>query len=159
MLHENQFGFQRGNSILMTLIVLLLNEHQLGFQRVNSTHMALIFIIGQDIGSFRKGERVIVVFLDFSLAFDIVYHSIPRNVRIQYEMPKHLLTNFCHFTFITNCESIYLIYLLLAHCSLVTPCDDKDVSQHGQRFVVWRANVVISNVRENNLGTFPHGDL
>ena len=54
----------------------LLYNFQFGFQKGKSTHMALIVLLEKISEALDKGEYVIGVFLDFSKAFDTVNHSI-----------------------------------------------------------------------------------
>ena len=54
----------------------LLYKHQFGFQKGKSTAMALMLLIDKITESIEKGEIVLGVFLDFSKAFDTVDHSI-----------------------------------------------------------------------------------
>ena len=54
----------------------LLYEYQFGFQRGKSTHMALIVLLDKRSEALDRGECVMGVFLDFSKAFDTVDHSI-----------------------------------------------------------------------------------
>ena len=54
----------------------LLYEYQFGFQRGKSTHMALIVLLDKISEALDRGECVMGVFLDFSKAFDTVDHSI-----------------------------------------------------------------------------------
>ena len=54
----------------------LLYNFQFGFQKGKSTHMALIILLDKISEALDKGEYVIGVFLDFSKVFDTVNHSI-----------------------------------------------------------------------------------
>ena len=54
----------------------LLYKYQFGFQRGKSTHMALIVLLDQISEALDRGECVTGVFRDFSKAFDTVDHSI-----------------------------------------------------------------------------------
>ena len=54
----------------------LLYEYQFGFQRGKSTHMALLVFLDKISEALDRGECVIGMFLDFSKAFDTVDHSI-----------------------------------------------------------------------------------
>ena len=64
----------------------LLYEYQFGFQRGKSTHMALIVLLDKISEALDRGECVMGVFLDFSKAFDTVDHSIllRKNAKIWY---------------------------------------------------------------------------
>ena len=54
----------------------LLYKFQFGFQKGKSTYMALIMLVDKISEALDKGELVIGVFLDFSKAFDTVDHDI-----------------------------------------------------------------------------------
>ena len=54
----------------------LLYKYQFGFQKGKSTNMALILLVDKITEALEKGEVVIGVFLDFSKAFDTVDHHI-----------------------------------------------------------------------------------
>ena len=54
----------------------LLYKYQFGFQKGKSTSMALIMLVDRISEALEKGEYVIGVFLDFSKAFDTVDHQI-----------------------------------------------------------------------------------
>ena len=54
----------------------LLYKFQFGFQKGKSTYMALIMLVDKISEALDKGELVIGVFLDFSKAFDTVDHAI-----------------------------------------------------------------------------------
>ena len=54
----------------------LLYEYQFGFQKGKSTHLALILLVDKITEALDRGECVIGIFLDFSKAFDTVDHNI-----------------------------------------------------------------------------------
>ena len=54
----------------------LLYEYQFGFQKGKSTHLALILLVDKITEALDRGECVIGIFLDFSKAFDTVDHDI-----------------------------------------------------------------------------------
>ena len=54
----------------------LLYEYQFGFRKGKSTHMALIILIDEITEALDQGELVIDILLDFSMAFDTVDHDI-----------------------------------------------------------------------------------
>ena len=53
-----------------------LHEYQFGFQKGKSTHLPLILLVDKITEALDRGECVIGVFLDFSKAFDTVDHNI-----------------------------------------------------------------------------------
>ena len=54
----------------------LLYKYQFGFQKGRSTAMAMILLVDKISEAIEKGEVVLGVFLDFSKAFDTVDHKI-----------------------------------------------------------------------------------
>ena len=55
---------------------IILNENQFGFRKHKSTYMSLLSLMENLTQALEKGEYVVGVFLDFSKAFDTVYHEI-----------------------------------------------------------------------------------
>ena len=51
-------------------------KEQFGFRILHSSYLALMILINKLIESLDRGEYVIGIFLDFSKAFDTVYHKI-----------------------------------------------------------------------------------
>ena len=54
----------------------LLYKYQFGFQRGKSTYLALLLLVDKITEALDKGECVVGIFLDFSKAFDTVNHDI-----------------------------------------------------------------------------------
>ena len=54
----------------------LLYEYQFGFQKGKSTHLAIMMLVDKITEALDQGESVVGVFLDFSKAFDTVDHNI-----------------------------------------------------------------------------------
>ena len=54
----------------------LLYEYQFGFQKGKSTHLAIMMLVDKITEALDQGETVVGVFLDFSKAFDTVDHNI-----------------------------------------------------------------------------------
>ena len=54
----------------------LLYEYQFGFQKGKSTHLAIIMLVDKITEALDQGESVVGVFWDFSKAFDTVDHYI-----------------------------------------------------------------------------------
>ena len=54
----------------------LLYELQFGFQKGKSTHLAIMMLVDKITEALEQGESVVGVFLDFSKAFDTVDHNI-----------------------------------------------------------------------------------
>ena len=54
----------------------LLYKYQFGFQRGKSTYMALLLLVDKITEALDKGECVVGIFLDFSKTFDTVNHDI-----------------------------------------------------------------------------------
>ena len=54
----------------------ILHGNQYGIRKKSSTHMALLTFIDKVIRAIKNGEYAIVVFLDFSKAFDTLDHKI-----------------------------------------------------------------------------------
>ena len=54
----------------------LLHEYQFGFQKGKSTHLATIMLVNKLTEALDQGESVVRVFLDFSKAFLTVDHNI-----------------------------------------------------------------------------------
>ena len=53
-----------------------LYKYKFGFQKGKSTHMALIVLVDKISEALEKGDCVVGIFLDFSKAFDTVDHTI-----------------------------------------------------------------------------------
>ena len=51
-------------------------KYQFGFQKGKSTYMALILLIDRITEALYKGDCVVGIYLDFSKAFDTVNHEI-----------------------------------------------------------------------------------
>ena len=54
----------------------LLYRYQFGFQKGKSTYMALLLLVDKITEALDKGECVVGIFLDFSKVFDTVNHDI-----------------------------------------------------------------------------------
>ena len=54
----------------------LLYDYQFGFQKGKSTYMTMVILIEKVSEALDRGDCVIGVFLDFSKAYDIVDHKI-----------------------------------------------------------------------------------
>ena len=54
----------------------LLYEYQFGFQKGKSTHLAIMMVVDKITEALNQGESVVGVSLDFSKAFDTVDHNI-----------------------------------------------------------------------------------
>ena len=54
----------------------LLYEYQFGFQKGKSTYLAIMMLVDKSTEALDQGECVVGVFLDFSKAFDTVDHNI-----------------------------------------------------------------------------------
>ena len=54
----------------------LLCEYQFGFQKGKSTYLAIMMLVDKIMEALDQGESVVGVFLDFSKAFDTVDHNI-----------------------------------------------------------------------------------
>ena len=54
----------------------ILIGNQFGFRKLHSSYMALMLMMDQVTKALDNGECVIIIFLDFSKAFDTVNHSI-----------------------------------------------------------------------------------
>ena len=54
----------------------LLYKYQFGFQKGKSTYIALILLIDKITEALDKGDCVVGIYLDFSEAFDTVNHDI-----------------------------------------------------------------------------------
>ena len=54
----------------------IIHDNQFGFRKGRSTHMALMILMDKIAKSLENGELVIGVFLDFSKAFDTVNHDV-----------------------------------------------------------------------------------
>ena len=54
----------------------LLYEYQFGFQKGKSTYLAIMMLVDKITEALDQGECVVGVFLDFSKAFDTVDHNI-----------------------------------------------------------------------------------
>ena len=54
----------------------LLHEFQFGFQKGKSTHLAIMMLVDKVTEALDQDESVVGVFLDFFKAFDTVDHNI-----------------------------------------------------------------------------------
>ena len=54
----------------------LLYEFQFGFQKGKSTHLAIMMLVNKITEALDQGESVVGMFLDFSKAFDTVDHNV-----------------------------------------------------------------------------------
>ena len=67
----------------------LLYKYQFGFQKGKSTYMALILLIDKITEALDKGDCVVGIYLDFSKAFDTVNHDIlPQKTQYVWN-PRH----------------------------------------------------------------------
>ena len=75
----------------------LLYEYQFGFQKGKSTHLALILLVDKITEALDRGECVIGIFLDFSKAFDTVDHNILMMKLEKYGIKGKALQWFCDY--------------------------------------------------------------
>ena len=75
----------------------LLYEYQFGFQKGKSTHLALILLVDKITEALDRGEGVIGIFLDFSKAFDTVDHNILKIKLEKYGIKDIALKRFCDY--------------------------------------------------------------
>ena len=68
LMHNRLIGFINDNDLLY--------EYHFGFQKGKSTYMALVIHLDKIAEALENGECVVGVFLDFSKAFDTVDHDI-----------------------------------------------------------------------------------
>ena len=68
LMYNRLIGFINDNDLLY--------EYQFGFQKGKSTYMALVILLDKISQAFENGECVVGVFLDFFKAFDTVDHDI-----------------------------------------------------------------------------------
>ena len=54
----------------------LLYKYQFGFQKGKSTHLAIMMLVDKITEALDQGDNVVGMFLDFSKAFDTVDHNI-----------------------------------------------------------------------------------
>ena len=74
-----------------------LNKHQSGFRKAKSTNDHLFRLSQSVMESFKKGEHVVVAFLDVKKAFDNVWHNGLRYKIFQLDLPTkvtHWLSDF-----------------------------------------------------------------
>ena len=75
----------------------LLYEYQFGFQKGKSTHLPLILLADKITEALDRGECVIGIFLDFSKAFDTVDHNILIMKLEKYGIKGKALQWFCDY--------------------------------------------------------------
>ena len=75
----------------------LLYEYQFGFQKGKSTHLALILLVDKITEALDRGECVIGIFLDFSKAFNTVDHNILMMKLEKYGIKGIALQWFCDY--------------------------------------------------------------
>ena len=75
----------------------LLYEYQFGFQKGKSTHLALILLVDKITEALDRGECVISIFSDFSKAFDKVEHNILRMKLEKYGIKGKAPQWFCDY--------------------------------------------------------------
>ena len=75
----------------------LLYEYQFGFQKGKSTHLALILLVDKITEALDRGECVIGIFLDFSKAFDTVDHNVLMMKLEKYGIKGKALQWFCDY--------------------------------------------------------------
>ena len=63
-------------SRLLDFFLKIIHDNQFGFRKGHSTHMALMILMDKIAKSLESGELVIGVFLDFSKTFDTVNHDV-----------------------------------------------------------------------------------
>ena len=74
----------------------LLYKHQFGFQKGKSTNMALMLLIDKITKALDNGNCVVGIYLDFSKAFDIVNHDIVLQKLSMYGVQDIALETFMH---------------------------------------------------------------
>ena len=85
----------------------LLYEYQFGFQKGKSTHLALILLVDKITELLDRGECVIGVFLDFAKAFEAMDHNILLMKLEKYGIKGTALQWFCDYLSIRTQYATY----------------------------------------------------
>lgn len=87
-------------------------KYQFGFQKGHSTNMALIVLVDKIMSALDNGDFVLGVFIDLSKAFDTVNHKILLNKLYKYgfrgivhEWLQSYLNNRKQYVIFSNCQS------------------------------------------------------